>query len=445
MTTPKMIQWLLRRVAGPETADDVLGDLEEAQLKRIGRRGRLLATVLTALAAVDMAVALLRGRRRRRDGTGESAPRGILTRGRQGIPLVSWLDFKLGLRMLARYPGLTLVGGLALALGIAFGATVFHLVTELVFPDHPYSDVDRIVGVQNVNTLTTRADRRALHDFATWRTELRTVQQIGARYALETNLDANDGMPTPVVGIAISASAFALAPIPPLLGRPLLPDDEAPGAPAVTVLAYERWQTHCDADPDVVGRVVRLRGAPTTVVGVMPPRFMLHAPHNDLIYPGAQDLWVPFRLDPLDHARGDGPRITVFGRLALGVTPEEAQAELTTLGAIAAAESPETHQYLRPEILTFANPFGIARGFGVSSVLTLSGVFILGVMVILCGNVALLLFARAATREGELVVRSALGASSGRIISQLFADALRWERPPARPNPGSATRSRRAR
>ena len=192
MTTPEWIQWLLRRLAGPERADDVLGDLEEAHLRRVSRSGRLLATVLTGLAAVDMAVALLRGKRRRRDATEESTPRRTPTGGRRRIPRVSWLDFKLGLRMLARYPGLTVVGGLAMAFGIAIGASTFQFGRELVSPDLPYADADRIVGLQNVSSITTRPDARALHDLPTWRAELRSIENVGASHRQRHNLAIGD-------------------------------------------------------------------------------------------------------------------------------------------------------------------------------------------------------------------------------------------------------------
>ena len=386
--------------------------------------GSARATLGTCLEALDMAVALVRARRRA--GRGLSGEPGSLRAARgRWTPVVSWLDFKLGLRMLLRYPGLTVVGGLAMALGIAIGTSVFHLVTELVFPDHPYEDVDRIVGVQNFDIRRSGMASRSLRDFAEWRRDLRSVEHLGVRReGIRTSLDTGDGRPMPVVGVSTTAEAFVLAPAPPHLGRPLLASDDVAGAPAVVVLSHEIWEERFDGALDVVGRTVRLGGDPTTVVGVMPPRFALHVPSNDLIYPGGQDLWVPFRLNPLAYEAAAGPRVTVFGRLAEGVSPDQAQAELTSLGVLATTRWPATHSDLRPQIRTFANPFGPSGGLAVSGVLTLAGGFIVLVMVILCANVALLVFTRAATRDGELVVRSALGASRTRIVSQLFAEAL---------------------
>jgi predicted permease len=191
------------------------------------------------------------------------------------------------------------------------------------------------------------------------------------------------------------------------------------------VLSYELWQSRLGGQDDVVGRVVALAGQPTIVVGVMPPGFALHVPQNDLIYVGLQELWVPFRLDPSLYAAGEGPSIAVFGELVTGTTPDGAQAELSNLGAVLAANGPRTSAGVTTRMATFSNPFGgLDRGIGIRGAMSLMALFIAIVIVGLCANVALLLYARAATREGEFVMRSALGASRARIVSQLFAEAL---------------------
>jgi predicted permease len=190
--------------------------------------------------------------------------------------------------------------------------------------------------------------------------------------------------------------------------------DERPDAPPVAVIGHDVWQRRFGGDPGVVGRTVRLGGAPATVVGVMPAGYG---------FPVAHTVWVPLRLDALDHARGEGPSLRLFGRLAPGVTLDRAQAELATLGRRAAAEHPATHAQLRPQIMPYARSV-----FDLSAVeagmLRSGNVFAVMLVVLVCGNVALLLFARAATREAELLVRTALGATRGQIVTQLFAEAL---------------------
>src|SRR5687767_2514002 len=101
---------------------------------------------------------------------------------------VSWLDFKLGFRMLARYPGLTLIGGLAIAFAIWIGAATFEIVTQVAYPSIPLDEGDRIVGFRNWDAERNEVDPRALHDLRAWRQELKTVQDIGAFRIVERNL-----------------------------------------------------------------------------------------------------------------------------------------------------------------------------------------------------------------------------------------------------------------
>jgi hypothetical protein len=167
---------------------------------------------------------------------------------------------------------------------------------------------------------------------------------------------------------------------------------------------------------------VRLGRTPTTVVGVMPERYA---------FPMSQSLWVPLRVRALDYPAGQGPALRLFGRLAPGVTLEEAQAELTTWGQRAAADFPRTHRHLRPRVIPYAKSFTLVGGMSVGELLLLirsSYVFFVMLLVLICGNVALLMFARAATRDAELTVRNALGASRGRLGVRLLVGAFELDR-----------------
>ncbi|HEX6938709.1 MAG TPA: ABC transporter permease [Longimicrobiales bacterium] len=327
---------------------------------------------------------------------------------------VSALDFKLGLRMLVRYPGLTIIGGLAMAFAIWVGIGTFEFIAQVVHPRLPFEDGDRIVAIELWNAEESREERRVLHDFVAWREQLRTVEELGAWRAVERNLITGDGVGEPVDVAEMTAAGFRVTGIAPLLGRTLQPADERADAPAVVVLGHDLWVRRFGADPGVVGSVVRLGREPATVVGVMPEGFA---------FPVSHGLWAPLRLNPLEHERGRGPAIRVFGRLAPGVSLEEAQTELTALGRRAAAAYPETHAHLRPRVMPYARSVIDVSGWVSLGIVSING-FIVALLVLVSGNVALLLFARAAAREGEIVVRSALGASRGRIIGQLFVEAL---------------------
>ena len=419
MTALRWASALLRRVAPPGRAEDVLrsedvlGDLEEAHRRRVHRRGRVIGGFLTGLETLDVAVTLVRERVRRRRKPGRPSQSKVERFGRGRTILVSWLDFKLAFRMLVKYPDLTLVGGLAIAFAIAVGAAGFEFLTQMVHPTLPLDEGLRIVGIRNWDAAAGRVEDQAMHDFVTWREELESVEDLGAFRTLERNLIIEAEQAEPVQVAEISASAFRLARVPPLLGRSLVEADERAGTLPV-VIGYGVWRTRFEGGPDVVGRTVRLGSEQSTVVGVMPEGFA---------FPVWHDLWVPLRPNVLEYERRQGPRIQVFGRLAPGVTPGEALAELTSIGLRAATDFPDTHEHLRPQVMPYAQLISNISGWESLGFMSIN-VFLVMLLVLVCGNVALLMFARAATRESEIVVRTALGASRGRIITQLFAEAL---------------------
>jgi putative ABC transport system permease protein len=325
----------------------------------------------------------------------------------------SWLDVRLAFRMLRRYPCLTVVGGLAMAFGIAAAVVGFEIVTQLANPRLPLDRGERIVALQNWHVGESRVESRLLHDFVTWRDELESVVELGAFRSVWRNLVVGERAESVEVA-EISASAFPLARVPPLLGRWLGPSDEAAGAPPVMVIGYDVWQTRFDGDARVVGRVVRLGTVPTTVVGVMP---------QDYAFPVAHSFWVPLSPSTFGSARGEGPSLVVFGRLANGVSNEQAQAELTTIGARAATAFPVSHALLQPRIVPFTRAIFEPDGeFWLG--LGLGNVFLLMLIVLASANVALLLFARAVTREAEIAIKGALGANRARLVTQFFAEAL---------------------
>lgn len=416
MTPPRWTSALLRWAAPPTEVDDVLGDLEEAHRKRAARRGRFVATVVTGMEALDMALALMRRRRVGRRGV--SPLRGGSPRrsesGRSGARM-SLLDLKVGARMLVRYPGLTLVGGLAIAFSIAVGAATFELATQVVHPTLPLDGGERLVGIETRDAARGRRERQVLPDLVRWRQELRSIEELGAFRTIERNLITGDGVGEPTPVAEISASGFRVARVPPLLGRTLVDADEQTGAPPVVVIGEHVWRTRFAADPDIIGRRIRVGAAESTVVGVMPARFE---------FPVSHSVWVPLRVDAFAYERGQGPQVMVFGRLAPGATLEDAQAEVVAAGQRAAADFPDTHEHLRPRVLPYARsvmdvPWGALTGAAYSA-----NAFVVLFLLLVCANVATLVFARTATRENEIVVRSALGASRGRIATQLFSEAL---------------------
>jgi len=328
----------------------------------------------------------------------------------------SWLDFKVGFRMLARYPGITLVGTIAIAVAIALGTLYYEAVNKWENPRLPVDDWERVVSIRNWDATESTTDPRLLHDFALWRAQVKTVENLGAAIGFVRNVATPDGRVEPVRGAEVTANAFRLMGTPPLLGRVLTEQDEQPTEPPVVVLGHALWKARFASDPDVVGRTVKLGTVTATIVGVMPEGFS---------FPVAERLWTPLREDGSLLAPRSGPAVSVFGRLAPGATLESAEAELAGIGAQVAASSPDTHRNLTPRVTTYAKPLSDSREASLVRTLlyVVNGIF-LALLAVICTNVATLVFARTATRGWEITVRSALGASRARIITQLFIEAL---------------------
>ena len=329
----------------------------------------------------------------------------------RSFTFMNWLDFKLGGRMLVKYPGLTVVGGFAMAFAIWVGIVIFQLASLMFYPSLPLTNGDRIVALNLQDVSNSQEEPKALYDFMSWRESVRTVDSLGAYRDLSRNLILADGDSRPVVAAEMSWSGFAIADGQPLMGRVLTAADEHPSAPPVAVIGHELWRTRFGSDPNVLGRRVQLGNDETTIVGVMREGFA---------FPISHELWLPLKTATLEQAPRSGPAISIFGMLADGQSIETAQAELTMLGRRAAAAQPATHQHLEPRVTAYA---GGMEGSDARFMFLIYS-FIGMLVVLICGNVGLLLFARAASRESDLIVRTALGASRGRIVSQLFSEAL---------------------
>jgi putative ABC transport system permease protein len=401
---PAAARWLLEHALPTDVRESVTGDLDEVfqrDCRRYGLPGaRRRYWRQTMSFTLHFVVERWRDRRRG----------GLMRIG------LSWVDFKLGFRMLYRYPMLTVVGSLAMAVAIAVGAGTFEVITRVTYPSLPLRGGDRIVGLNYWDRAESGARPASPYDVLNWREGLRTVEDIGAFRLVQRNLIVGEQVGEPVDAAEISAAAFRVTGVPPLMGRALVDEDESPQSPAVVVLGNRLWKIRFGADPAVIGRVVRLGATQATVVGVMPEGFA---------FPVRQNLWTPLRVRELPQEPGRGPLLRVFGRLAPGIKLPEAQAELTTFGSRVAEQFPQQYENLQPRVLPYAESiFGIPQDLlvraGIHSINAFGALF----LVVVCGNVALLMFARAATREREILVRRALGAARSRIVMQLFAEAL---------------------
>jgi predicted permease len=328
---------------------------------------------------------------------------------------VSALDFKLGLRLLRRYPGITAIGTVAMAVAIALGMLYFEGLTKGLHPTLPVANGDRIVTVRYWDIGKRTVEERSLHDFAMSRTTVKTIEQFGAALVFTRNLVTEDRQVEPVRGAEVTANAFTLIGMTPLVGRTLTARDEQPAEPLAVVIGERLWMTRFARDPSAVGRSVKVGTADATIVGVMPERFG---------FPVNQHLWLPLRTDGSLLAPRTGPPVTLFGRLAPGVSQQQAQAELDGITAGLAAANREAYKNLQPWVVAYGAPPLEGDTPMIKNVLYAANTFFLLLLGVICTNVATLVFARTATRGWEVAVRNALGASRGRIVAQLFAEAL---------------------
>ena len=328
---------------------------------------------------------------------------------------LSSLDFKLGVRMLRRYPGITAISTVAMAVAIALGMLYFEGLHKALHPTLPVADGDRIVTVRYWDVGKLAVEDRSLHEFAISRTTVKTIEHFGAAIVFSRNLVTEDHRVEPVHGAEVTADAFTLMGMAPLVGRTLAARDEQPAEPLAVVIGERLWTRRFERDPSAIGRSVNVGTADATIVGVMPERFG---------FPLNQQLWLPLRTDGALLAPRTGPPISIFGRLAPGASPQQAEAELAGIAAGLAATNPEPYKNVHPRVVAYGMPPLEGDTPVIKDVLYAANAVFLLLLAVICTNVATLVFARTATRGWEIAVRNALGASRGRVITQLFTEAL---------------------
>lgn len=324
-------------------------------------------------------------------------------------------DIRYAGRRLRKYPVFSFGIVLTVALGIGANATIFGVINAVLLDPLPYKNPDRLVRLWESNPGQTQPESPvSVPNFQDWQRQQSVFQELAALEPATFNI-TGWGEPQRVASARITANLIPALGVSPALGRSFLPEEEQPGHSHVALLSDTLWQRQFGADRSIVNRTIQLNGETYTVVGVMLPGFQ---------FSGNRELWVPLVIDPQKEPwRADrtNRNLSVFGLLKPGVSFNQAVSDMNVVAQRLGEQHPESNTGWRVHLSTFYD-WLVPKEVRTAMLGLFIGVILL--LLIACVNVANLLLANATSRQQEMAMRAALGASPSRLIRQLLSESL---------------------